>query len=371
MSQKYRLLKVHLGGAKLYQRRPDGRPFFAAALIAVVTMSSLASVALATEPGPGPLRDPDGTVVASDQFDRFVDGQWGHADIGGAYQYMSLVPRFDVRSEMGQMRLATPGDSQSSLLSKTIRDVDVRFQVSLSSLPKVGRARVSVLLRRQASGDEYRATVIVSSLGTVKVRLFKYVGGTTRILAGTRQLSGMSLTAGTQFWIRADARGESMTTLRVRTWLASHREPSAWTLGASDAANTLQSEGTIGIRSSISHSTRFAPLTVRVDSLRVTDVKKKFAPTPTPTPTPAPTPTPTPTPTHAHADADADAPPTAHAHPTPRPPRTPTAAPPTPTTHADAARPPRRPPRPPPTPTPTATPTHADADAHARSGTDH
>jgi len=240
-------------------------------------MASLAPAALGAEPDASQLRDPNGTVVAADRFGRFVDGQWGRAEVGGAYQYASAEPRFGVRSDMGWMGLASPGDWQSSLLARSTRDVDVRLQVSLSSLPKAGYARISVLLRRQASGAEFRATVIVSSRGTMSVRLTKHIGGATEVLGTTAELSGVSVTAGSRFWIRANVRGVVPTTLRVRTWLASRTEPSVWNLVVGDRTAALQSPGVIGIRSSISRTTTFAPLSVQVDSLRVTDVSSSTA----------------------------------------------------------------------------------------------
>lgn len=202
---------------------------------------------------------------AMDTFSRTVTGDWGTADVGGAWTRSGGASLFGVVNGVGTMRNATAGTGAAIHLngvSSTGSDLSLRF--SFEKIANGGGQFVSIT-GRGSLNDAYRAKVQVSSTGAVTLLLVRVVAGAETTLA-TKVVSGLTVQAGSSLSVRLQTWGTSPTNLQAKVWASTDTEP-GWTLTATDSTASLQAAGSIGLRTYLSGSATNAPTTVSFDDV--------------------------------------------------------------------------------------------------------
>jgi PKD repeat protein len=197
---------------------------------------------------------PPADVLAADAFARSVTGGWGSADTGGPWSLIGTTSNFSVVNGAGLMAVAKAGSGSAAFLagvSSTNTDVVVTAW-SDKVANGVGEF-ASVLGRRTATGDDYRAKIKVAPDGVV-----------------TAYLSRVSA-AGDHLRIRVQVTGTSPTTVRMRVWRLGATEPTAWQLTTTDATAALQAPGAVGLVTYLSGSTTNVPVVFGFDDLLAVD----------------------------------------------------------------------------------------------------
>jgi PKD repeat protein len=113
--------------------------------------------------------------------------------------------------------------------------------------------------------------VRITSTGAAVVGVTKLVNSTTTetVIGSEKTASGLSVAPNQPLRIRVQAIGANPTTLRVKTWLASASEPSAWNVTVTDADAALQGSGTVGVAGLLPATSTNAPVVVTVDNVLV------------------------------------------------------------------------------------------------------
>jgi hypothetical protein len=182
--------------------------------------------------------DGGGTVIASDNFMRANQTEWGKASD-------SQVWMGDAASDTGFLVAAMNGIITSSStaqvtgwLGPQATNVDVKLTVMFGSTTG---SSVGPAARIQDTGDLY-AALLASNGG---VRIVKVVGGTQSPLATG---ASISVSAGIAYSVRLQAIG---TQLQARFWPAAQAEPKTWSIVVVD--NTFAS-GFAGVRAAVASS---------------------------------------------------------------------------------------------------------------------
>jgi hypothetical protein len=197
---------------------------------------------------PPPPQPPPPSTIAEDTFTRTVNGGWGTADTGGAWSVVSgSAGNFSVNGAKGNVVTPSGGgnDQVAHLGSASARDVDVQAAVSFSALPTGANGYFGYLvLRRQANGAHYRVGVWVNASGQVAIR------GQTSTHANLfpDAATGLTVAPGEAVTLRVQAEGAGPTTIRAKAWKQGVAEPSGWAVTATNSVSSLQSAGTLGIR---------------------------------------------------------------------------------------------------------------------------
>jgi N-acetylneuraminic acid mutarotase len=207
-----------------------------------------------------------GTSVASDTFTRTLTGAWGTADVGGAWSVLAgSASNFAVNGSKGTIVTPTKSVQQLAHLGSTsVRDVDYRVEINVPTAVSAKGSKGlfgSLVLRRQASGADYRVGLYLTGTGKVFIRGETSTG--TNLFADAD--TGLSFTPGDTFVLRVQAEGANPTTIRAKAWKAGAAEPSAWTVTATNTTAALQTAGTLGIRTLNSAS---SATTLSFDNLR-------------------------------------------------------------------------------------------------------
>ena len=211
------------------------------------------------------------TVIASDGFGRTVANGWGVADMGGTYTILGTASDYAVDGSSGTMKVAAV-TNRSALLGTSALNTEISFRFALSALPVGGQEYVYGVLRHVSSTTEYRAKVRVAPNGNVFVEGTVVVNGVETDIAPEVRVTGVTATAGTYLWLRAQTTGTSPTTVRMRAWLDGAAEPQVWQFSATNGAATLQVAGTPGVRVYTGSGTTNGPVTVRFDELLVVNL---------------------------------------------------------------------------------------------------
>jgi hypothetical protein len=186
-------------------------------------------------------------VVVKDSMDRTVTNGWGKAEVGGAYT-VSLPSAVSVSNGTGTIRLASPGNSVSTILTNT-RSLDAITRTTLS-IPKLptsgGGIYTSLLIRRQSNRDSYRAKVQILPGGELRLTFGRQVDGVETAVGRSVTLP-FKLGAGQNLIVEAQAEGTSPVVLRSRAWLSSASAPS-WNLTTQDTTTkAIDAAGAIGL----------------------------------------------------------------------------------------------------------------------------
>jgi len=213
------------------------------------------------------------TVFAADSFGRQLASGWGSADVGGSYTLLADSGSYTVGGGTGQMTLAKANYTRSALLnSVNARDVDLKVRFAVSKAPAGGSEYVYLVARSVGAGaSSYRPKVILSSNGAVSVHAGVVNNGNESSLGNAVTVPGLTVTAGSYMWLRAQITGTNPTSIKVRAWRDGDPEPSTWQFTASNSLAALQSAGGVGMVSYLGTGSTNAPVTVTFDDFVAVD----------------------------------------------------------------------------------------------------
>ncbi|MCL3861290.1 PKD domain-containing protein [Actinotalea sp. K2] len=208
---------------------------------------------------PGPV-----TELARDGFGRVVVGDWGMADVGGAWQRSAgSAANYQVGDGVGSLRLPTPGGTVAAYLNgASSTSVDLAATVSLDKAATGGGTYLALIGRRTTTTDDYHARVRVFESGAVTISAMR--SGTT---LQSVLVPGLTYAANDELRIRVEVSGTSPTTIRAKVWKVGAEEPAGWQVTTTDATPALQVAGGIGVLTYLTGSTTNAPVTARWDDL--------------------------------------------------------------------------------------------------------
>jgi len=210
---------------------------------------------------------PPSSTLAADTFGRTVSNGWGSANTGGAYTLEGSSANFSVGGGVGSMVLPATGATRATLLpAVSARDVDITFRVR-SDKAAVGGAQYVYGVVRRNSNNAYRPKIILNTNGTVAVHAGQVVNNSESSVAPSVTVPGLTHTANSFIWVRAQVTGASPTTIRVKAWADGQAEPSAWHFSATNSNSALQTAGAVGLRAYISSTN--VPITFSFDDFSV------------------------------------------------------------------------------------------------------
>ncbi len=126
------------------------------------------------------------------------------------------------------------------------------------------------LRMRGSQTNGYGVTAKVNPDGSVDVSLRKNVSNIQTVMKASR-VGGLRVTAGTRLTVVGEADGSAPTALRAKAFVGV--EPQGWAIEASDSTAALRSLPGVSVGAYISTSINNAPVTVKVDNVRVTDLR--------------------------------------------------------------------------------------------------
>jgi PKD repeat protein len=211
-----------------------------------------------------PAGPPASQAFAEDTFAREVTGGLGTADVGGAWTASAGATRQSVSAGTATLAM-TAGTNTGAFLGGVAQDrADVRTTVALAAAPTGSGASVSVVGRRVAANQEYRARLRFLADGTVRAAVTRLAGSATETLVGAEvTVPGLSSTAGTPVAVRLVVDGTGTTALSLSVWAAGQAEPAEPTLTRTDTTASLQAPGAVGVTGYLSGSAT-TPVPVRV-----------------------------------------------------------------------------------------------------------
>jgi hypothetical protein len=209
------------------------------------------------------------TTLASDSFTRSANNGWGSADIGGSYTLQGTASNFSVSGGVGSISLPSANANRAALLNGvTAQNVNVLFRVRLNKLPTGGQAYAYADVRRNGN-NAYRPKVFIQPSGAVQVHAGLVVNNSESSIAPSVVVPGLTYTANSWLWFRAEVSGTNPTTIRVRVWLDGQAEPSTWQYSVTNSNAAVQTAGAIGLRAYVSSALTNAPITFGFDDLTV------------------------------------------------------------------------------------------------------
>jgi len=218
---------------------------------------------------PPPPPPPPPATLAADLFERSASSSWGAADTGGSYTLQGGNPAFSVAGGIGQIALPSAGANRSALLDGIAeRDVDIMFRVSTDKVATGGPFYVYGVARRNGN-NAYRPKMILNADGTVSVHSGTLVNNVESSMGPAVVVPGLTHSAGSYIWIRAQVVGNGSTTVRVKAWADGQAEPASWQYVATDSNAALQGPGGVGVRAYLAGSVSNSPVLVSFDELLV------------------------------------------------------------------------------------------------------
>lgn len=234
-------------------------------------------------------------TYAGDDFNRTATGDWGSANLGGAYATAGgTASNFSVNGSQGIINIDTTTSRQVWLPEVSQQDQAVTVRVATDETASGGNLEASVLLRRVDINNYYRFEMDFTPSGRVDAAIYSRVNGSRTTLDSAT--TSLDHAANTYFWIKAIAQGTNPTTLNMKVWQDGTSEPSAWTLSATSSTPALQVAAPPGLHANVNASASSLPVTFSWDDLTITDGSTQGA-TPTPTGMPTATETDRPAPT--------------------------------------------------------------------------
>ena len=232
------------GADRRHRNRPQR---VLAAVVGAALLGSASLLFISTEAGAS---TPAYTAVenAYDSMHRTVTSGFGTAGLGGSYATSDPAGSFSVSGRVGKIASVAPGQSVRATLSGVVNaDEQVQTRFSVPKLPASGGVDYfAVELRRQASGDGYRARVYFGSDGKLVLSVSQVRGG-VEYGVGSDVATGQYVHASQQVTLQGAITGSSAVNLRVRAWLVGTPVPD-WQLNYADSASTrLAAAGQVGI----------------------------------------------------------------------------------------------------------------------------
>lgn len=161
-----------------------------------------------------------------------------------------------VRDGKGLLSLV-PGEGVTGYLEDT-RRVDVDERVTLQSdaffAPDIGGVYVGLVARWQAGAPGYvaQANIHEGQVTSLSVYLRATASETVEFM---KTSTAIALDKSSPLTMRMQALGASPTRLRLKAWVASKDEPSAWAVDVTDSSDArLQQRGSVGVHAYLSGS---------------------------------------------------------------------------------------------------------------------
>lgn len=201
----------------------------------------------------------------TDAFDRTVSNGWGSTDTGQAWTVEGTASNYNVGSSEGLHTHTTAGNTRQSTVDVGHTDMSVNVSMHFpDSTAAVATMDQVVAVRLADASNHYKAKVLLGTDGSLKLQLFRRMGGVDSQLG-----SDVTLTASysaNQFWrVRLEAVGPY---IRCRGWLASSAEPTTWSLTAYD--DNLTAGTNAALFSSVTTGNTDVPLTLGFGSITIT-----------------------------------------------------------------------------------------------------
>ena len=226
------------------------------------TASSTATVS------PRPAANPVNTPYATDTFNRTVSNGLGTAVVGGAWSTVGTASSLSVAPGSASFAMPSLGSQVGAYLgsvSKTDNETDVTLGIDKAATG--GGVYVYVAGRRVSSTNEYDARVRFGAGHAVGIAITKLAGSSTVVVVSPEVLlTGVSYSPGMSMKVRFQATGLNPTTLRLKVWVSTATEPTAWQMVATDTTAGVQHAGSVGITTYLSTSSTNAPVTLKVGS---------------------------------------------------------------------------------------------------------
>ncbi len=163
--------------------------------------------------------------------------------------------------------LAPSAGPFASLPEVASDDLDLQLVVTSGKIGDGGGLYLTVQTRRIDKTRSYTGRIAVRADGTVDGAIARENGTDPTFLGRASDL--FVLTAGAPARMRVQATGTRPTRLRLKSWLASEPEPSAWAIDVMDSEPAWQAKGTVGLTAFLSSTATNAPFDVRIDDLLV------------------------------------------------------------------------------------------------------
>jgi PKD repeat protein len=206
---------------------------------------------------------------ASDAFSRTVSNGWGSADVGGAYTLQGTAANYSVADGVGRISVSTAGITRSAILAGVSeRDLDISFRVKTDKASAGGGYFVYAVARRNGN-NEYRPRITLNANGTVSAHAGVLLNNSESGIGSAVTVSGLSHTADSFIWLRAQVEGISPTTIRVRAWADGQAEPAEWHYTGTNSASALQIAGAVGLRTYLGSQVSNAPVAFSFDDYQV------------------------------------------------------------------------------------------------------
>ena len=216
---------------------------------------------------PRPPANPPAGAFASDAFNRTVASGLGTADVGGPWSANGSASVLSVTPGTANITMSKGGVTSGAYLGSISRtDSDTTVTLTTDKVGTGSGVYLSVLGRRISATTNYLGRVRLLGNNSVAISLLSDVAGTEKVLAGEQTLSGVTYTPGLRFKVRLQVTGTGPTTLRLKVWLATGTEPTAWQLTATDSTATLQVPGSVGLTGYLSGSATNPPVTMKASA---------------------------------------------------------------------------------------------------------
>ena len=253
--------------------RPPVRPRRVTSALARAVILALAAVPALAAGLPGLVTTAAaGGPVARDTFPRSTTGGWGTAELGGPWSAIETTTGLSVADGKGIMVLPAAGASRGlAQTGLTARDQELVVRARIDRMPRDSSVYV-YLVGRRGGGSEYRLKVRIAPSGAVFLQPTRVVDGTEQDVGAEVSPAGVTVTPNSDVRIRGLLTGASPTRLRYRAWNVSATEPADWTIDRTDGTRELQDAGHPALRSHLSSRATNAPVSVRFDDWRVTDL---------------------------------------------------------------------------------------------------
>ncbi|MEU7021210.1 NlpC/P60 family protein [Streptomyces sp. NPDC046203] len=216
--------------------------------------------------------------TVDDPFSRTLTSGWGQSPNGGTWTHHNGTAT-DYFVEQGRAAITlSPNQSRFSLLAdRAIGDVYAAARFSFDRLPVGATASLALVFAAEDVNNHYRARLIVTPAGEVRLVLEKELENSVKELSAAVTV-GTGFAAFDHWWVRVEKAGDL---LRARAWKhgAGVEEPTTWHHSMSDQGEPpsyrVFRTGRVGVRGLASVGATVAPQAriydFRVDSAVWTD----------------------------------------------------------------------------------------------------
>jgi hypothetical protein len=184
------------------------------------------------------------TPIAADSFDRANAANWGTANTGGTYSYLTQKDTFTIANNKGIVKNLKPGKTAEAVLNGVnAADVLVRNTITVPSAGTVNLYH-SLEARRQADGSNYQTRLHIQ--GSKVTLNGSRLNGTKATRLGTVTLP-ITAKAGQNIVVELQVTGTTTVTIMARAYLAGSIAP-AWQYTTTDKTSSrITKAGAVGM----------------------------------------------------------------------------------------------------------------------------